>query len=46
MKGLLEFLWGCVLICAFAFICTHIGLVPAIFFGMLVGLFFAAAHDR
>jgi hypothetical protein len=46
MKGLLEFLWGCALIGGFFFICTHIGFVPAIVFGMFVGMFLAAAHEH
>jgi hypothetical protein len=46
MKGLLEFMFGMFLICGFFYICSHIGLIPAIFFGMLVGTFMSAAHER
>jgi hypothetical protein len=46
MKGLLEFALGLTLIFGFFFICTHIGFVPSIFFGMMVGMFMAAARDH
>jgi len=46
MKGLLEFLFGLALIFGFFYICSHIGMVPAIFFGMLVGTLMSAAHER
>jgi hypothetical protein len=46
MKGFLEFLLGCALIFGFCAICSHIGFIPAIIFGMLVGTFLSAAHDH
>lgn len=46
VKGFFEFLLGCVLIGGFCLICTHIGFVPAIFFGMLVGMFMSAANEH
>lgn len=46
VKGFLEFLLGCVLIFGFCMICSHIGFIPAIVFGMFVGMFMAAAHDH
>lgn len=46
MKAWFEFLLGLTLIGIFCLICAHIGFIPSIVFGMLVGSFLSAAHER